>query len=442
MKCNSCGIESPIDQAFRPMTRLFQKPTRFCPSCAEKHDWRELKVALLFMAAIAALFVLAAFTLEKSGPKRNELLVFPLCFLIYPLNVVLHEFAHVVTAWLVGLRVFNIFIGFRGPVLWRSKRFQAEIRLTCAPFDGLVLVAPPSLAHYRLRIGAVYAAGPLMNALLVAATYWLPRWSLTLSLWGTVVFWSNAALLAVSLFPWRHRGPQGVFASDGLALLTLPFVKRKSFEERHAAYFVLEGLASIKNKDFPAAIEWAERGLREHSGAIGCRNILGMGQLGLDQFDLARATFTSCVADSETNLANKAIFLFYLAWTELGRADSRDLEMIDRASEEASTLTPWAPTIQATRGAALVELGRFDEGIALLTKALNGNEGLSKAVIASYLSLAFAKQGAHDRSRVFLEKARKFDPSCPILARIEKQISSVRSGTCQAGAASTASVPE
>jgi tetratricopeptide (TPR) repeat protein len=167
-----------------------------------------------------------------------------------------------------------------------------------------------------------------------------------------------------------------------------------------------------------------------------------MGQLGLDQFDLARATFTSCVADSETNLPNKAIFLFYLAWAELGRADSRDLEMIDRASEEASMLTPWAPTIQATRGAALVELGRFDEGIALLTKALEGDEGLSRAVIASYLSLAFAKQGAHDRSRAFLEKARKFDPSCPTLARIEKQIASVRSDPCQAPAVSTASVPE
>ncbi len=200
---------------------------------------------------------------------------------------------------------------------------------------------------------------------------------------------------------------------------------------------MLEGLASIKNKDFPAAIEWAERGLREHPGAIGCRNILGVGQLGLDQFDLARAMFTSCVADSETNLPNKAIFLFYLAWTELGRDDRRDLEMLDRASEEASTLTPGAHDPGNTRCRCVVELGRFDEGITLLTKALNGAEGLSKAVIASYLSLAFAKQGAHDRSRAFLEKARKFDPSCPTLARIEKQIASVRSDPCQDKAGST-----
>jgi tetratricopeptide (TPR) repeat protein len=424
MKCNSCGIESPVEAAFRPAGDLFQRSMRYCPPCADKRDWHDLKTALIFLAAIAALSLFAGFGLEGPGPKRNELLLFPLCFLVLPLNIIVHEIAHAVTAWAMGLRVFSVWIGCRGPVLWQSEKSGIEMRVTWAPLDGLTLVAPRSLERYRLRFLATVAAGPLINGLMATASYLLSGTSPTMSLWTSVVFWSNTFLVAITLFPWRYRTPRGIVPSDGLALLTVPFAPQERLRERHAAYFALEGLACLKKRDFRAAIDWAERGLREHPREISNRSILGIGQLGLDQFDVARQTFESCLADSEKNLVNKAIFLMHLAWIELGRDDRGNLEAANRATEEALALTPWVPAIQGTRGCALVDLEKLDEGIDLLRKALKDRENQDKSTFASYLALAFAKKGLSDESHKLIEEARRFKPNCPVLARTEKEISS------------------
>jgi tetratricopeptide (TPR) repeat protein len=428
MKCDRCGIESPVEEAFSVVARAFRKPLRYCPPCVKQHNSQLAKALMMVGAPSIALCLLAGFTLERPGPRRNEVLVVPLSVLAYPLGLVLHELAHAFTAWAMRFRVFSILIGFHGPVLWRSEAAGTEIQVTCHPASGLTLVAPRSLDFYRLRMGAIWAAGPLMNASLAVAAYLLARPSLEMSLWASAFFWSNLFLVAISLFPWRYKTPRGVAASDGLALLTLPFVRRKSFEQRHAAYFALEGLASLKKKDYAAAIEWAQRGLCKYPGEIANCSIVGMGQLGLDQLDAARETFQSCLAESEKNLTHKAIFLMDLAWTEIGRDDRGDLEAANRASAEAFLLTPWVPAIRGTRGCALVDVGRLDEGIDLLKQALKDVEQSAKSDFASYLALAFAKQGLGDESRKYLEQARQFNPTCQILARTEKEISSA--ATC------------
>jgi len=429
MKCDCCGIESPVEEAFSPVARVFQKPLRYCPPCAKKRDWRIIKQSLIFLVVCLILLLLMGFGLERPGRKRNELLLLPLCFVFYPLGVVLHELAHAAVAKALGLRVFNILIGFRGPTVWQRTLFGTEVRINSLPADGLTLLAPRSLQFYRLRMGATYVAGPLINASLVTGVYLLPRATSDMSLSAGALFWSNLLLVAVALFPWRHATPHGVFASDGLAILSLPFASRKSFEERHASYFALEGLQCVKKKSFQAAIEWTQRGLREYPGQLANRSVLGMAQLGLDQFAVARATFASCLENSQTKLANKAIFLVNLAWTELGREDRGNLEDADRFSAEAFKLTPWTPAIQGTRGCALVELGRLDEAIDLLTKSFEDNENaLNKAVNASYLAIAFAKKGSKDESRRYLEKARKLNSDCSLLPRVQKELSTTE--TC------------
>jgi hypothetical protein len=64
MKCDRCGIESPLDAAFRPVVRVFQRPWRYCPTCVNRRERllskRTLLIALLFGAPLSAIAVAIA----------------------------------------------------------------------------------------------------------------------------------------------------------------------------------------------------------------------------------------------------------------------------------------------------------------------------------------------------------------------------------------------
>ena len=347
------------------MTRLFQKPTRLS-DCAEKHDSRKLKVALLFMAAIASLFVLAAFTLEKPQPRHQAALL-PLPALFSGSSVEcrparVRARRHCVVGGAAGLQ--NLHWVSRPRALAKQRDFKPGIRLTCAPFDGgpgpgcTSLLPPPLPAPNR---GCVHCRSPDERGSWWQRPIRLPALVAHSFALGHCRFSSNALCWRSAYSPWRHRGPQGVFASDGLTLFTLPFVSERALKNvtRLAS---IEGLASVKNKDFPAAIEWAERGLRDTP----------------EQSDVATfwewANWASISSISlgpclrRALLAPKPIwrtrpFFCFISPRPVQPRQPPRLEMLDRASREASTLTPWAPTIQATRGADVIESGDSTRGL-------------------------------------------------------------------------------
>jgi hypothetical protein len=422
MKCDCCGVESPVEQAFRPVVRVFQQPLRYCPPCAKKRNWVLNKRSLMVLAVCAILLLLMGFGLERPGPKRNELLFLPLCIAFYPLCVVLHELAHAAVAKACGLRVFGVCIGLSGPTVWKRTVWGTEIQIKWLPFEGLTLVAPRSLRLYRLRFALSVAAGPLTNGLLALGAYHFVHASSNVVI-GPFV-WANLFIVAITLLPWRHATPRGIVSSDGLAILSAPFTSERVIKDRHAAYFALEGLQRVQSKNYQAAIDWTQMGLREYPGDKVSRSVLGLAQLGLNQFDAARATFIAGLEAAGTDLSHRAIFLNNIAWTDLSMEDLTRLEEADRYSEEAMHLLPWVSIIRGTRGSVLVELGRLEEGISLLTAGNDQSEDpRSQATSECFLAIGRARQGNRDQGRGHLERARKLDPDCSVIPRAQREFS-------------------
>jgi tetratricopeptide (TPR) repeat protein len=355
------------------------------------------------------------------------LLFAPSFLIFFWLGIVPHELGHALAAHLLGLRVFRIQIGFWGPILWRRRIFGTEICVTPVPGGGLTLVGAPSFNSVGWRWALMVAAGPLANGTLAVAALCLrPGVSWSEQLVAPFAT-ANLLLVAVSLFPWRHATPLGLFASDGLVLLSSPFASRETLAKRHIFYFAQEGVEQIQSKNYPAAIDWAERGLREYPTDNSIRSVLGVAQLGLDDFPTARHTFIECLNACREDLGQLALLLNNIAWTDLFADDPSLLGEADRYSEEALRIAPWLSWAQGTRGMALVEFGHLEEGIELLKKALAGNpDPQSKACNACCLAIAFARKQCVEESRKYIQKAKKLDPDCSLISRSERELSATK----------------
>lgn len=181
MKCDCCGIESPLEKAFRPIVRVFQKPLRYCPACVEQRARRHYRNLLLVEVPLIVFSGVFAFAFVPMQ-DRGLLLFGPVFLLSYWACVVPHELGHAFVASLLGLRVFSICLGWVGQIVWRWRIFRTDICVTSLPSGGFTMLAPPSLFLIRLRWPLTVAAGPLTNLLLAFGAWSIPTHSETLEL--------------------------------------------------------------------------------------------------------------------------------------------------------------------------------------------------------------------------------------------------------------------
>jgi len=424
MKCDSCGLESDLDQAFSPTWKSFlsfQKPLHFCPPCLGKRQAAVSDWALLFVAVMSVLAIFMALTIAK--PSDRTMLLACGCLIVFlPLATVLHELAHAVAGKVLGMRLFSVSYGSSGRVLYRLRLLNCVVEIRRSLEGGLTRAAPRSTRWLRLRWGLVVAAGPLANTILGVAALLVPLRSPAVETMVQSFALANLLMVGIALWPWKHATATGVIPSDGLALLTIPFASGRLFQQKHAAYFVLEGIECLRKKDYGGAEAWAQKGLREYPGDVRNRSILGVALLSLGRFDEARSLFLELAESDEppaNEPQNKAIFLNAIAWADLLTGDANLLEEADRYSQQAMRATPWVAAIKGTRGSVLVTLGRLDEGMRLLEQAIHEHdENDNKALNACFLAIGFKKAGDVVASQRYLEEARSLDPECPLIPRV------------------------
>jgi predicted Zn-dependent protease len=101
------------------------------------------------------------------------------------------------------------------------------------------------------------------------------------------------------------------------------------------------------------------------------------------------------------------------------------LNEADKWSQEAIELASQSQTLKGTRGAILIELGRYDEGKQLLLPLTEPeNEDLDIAVSSCYIAKAEYFLGNIDRVNAWLVKAKKIDNTSAnsVLKRIQEEI--------------------
>jgi tetratricopeptide (TPR) repeat protein len=291
----------------------------------------------------------------------------------------------------------------------------------------------PDLAWMRMNHFLVVLGGPFVNVMALVPVVALisvkgPLGGAYLYVLVPGVAWAiaNLTLLASSLPPYHNKVGDLPYRlpSDGLALLTTPFLSIEKRRSMHARYFMQEAEASYQDGRAGDARRWAERGLHLYPGEPTLLFLMGTYQVRLGEYRPGRDLLHSLLTRADLNPSARALILNNIAWADLMLGDGGPLGEADAFSAEAWTALPWMPALCGTRGAVLVERGELDEGIRLLRTALEKNaSSYTRAVNACYLAIGEGRCGDFAAALSYLETAGKLDPNCSMLARVRAEVS-------------------
>lgn len=314
------------------------------------------------------------------------------------LGIVAHEAGHCLGARVAGIEVRRIAIG-AGPLLWRFRRGETSFELRLVPFFGSVFVYQDLLLR-KFRSMLFVAGGALANVvvlIVLAHVYDLTEHG-TLRTFIAGGGIAQLAIAAVTLIPSRAILEGADVGSDGRQLLRLMRVPNGS---PTAAGLGLEGL------------------LRGYLGATA--------QMPQPSAAASRVWHHLSDARRWTHEAFRREISRALM-RELGRGLPRELELLaldvlvtdtlisgdeefrphlDAWSRRALELVPDALTLRGSRGAVLVECGRFEDGKAMLAPLVDAQVPFDRLLGSVFLALAECRLGERAEARRHLGDARE-----------------------------------
>lgn len=422
MKCDRCGLQSDVEQAFSTEKRLLRRPRHFCPDCSVK---RYLMLFVIQFALLVGSGILL-FALNPFSSTAIFFLEIALFLILMTPLIIIHELAHASVAGWVGLRVFGIVIGM-GKTIWYGKFLGLEWAINSLPVSGITTVGARPVPHIRSKLFLIYLAGPASH-LLMALIFHLLLQGLPSSGWSyyllRALVFANVFLAVVNLFPRKVSVMTGMQGSDGWHLLRAPFLKESELTKQYIGCFAAEAMQAYATNDLDAAKAWVVKALAldEKSGIA--RNILGIILMARRDYHASRETFVGLL-DSEDG---KEPGLHYLLLNNIAYLNAllREPGLLieaDQFSAEALQHLPWVPAVTGTRGTVLVELGRLEEGIALLKKSMAGHaEKQGKALNACHIAIGELRRGDLDSARAHFAIAKTLDPRCFLLQDVESQL--------------------
>lgn len=431
--CEDCGFTSPEATGLQRRGGWLRRTRALCGACTVRADDRAarrafLRLTLLWPTAgllcLLGHWIVAAPEPESFGSRLGwAFLNFSLFQAGVAGSAVAHEAGHAALFRLVGWRVHGVTVG-RGPLLLERVVDGVPVRVHAWPHDGSTFAAPapgsPSRL-LRLRWLAGIAGGPLVNALLVALG-WSVREPAGDVFYGPApalaLLAANVWLLALNLFPWRPSS--AAVPSDGWQLLTVPFASRWRLAELGAASFLAEGHSLEARGRLAEAVRWAEEAVAAYPNAAQPRLSLGFFLVYAGELARAQACFAEALRQPDMIPELLPLAQNNLAWSIAARGVREALDEADGLSRQAYERLGWQAAIAGTRGAVLVEQGRFEEGLELLERALARPEELLPMARASYLcsrAMALAALGRASEGAALVAEAEGLEPRCPFLPR-------------------------
>jgi tetratricopeptide (TPR) repeat protein len=410
--CRVCGATTDAAESFVTRQRAFRKsPETWCPLCWQK---RAASSGLGVLVVTGALGVLGLLCLCLLPARSLGLFLLNAFFfqLSVMLSMAIHASAHAYAGHRLGWRIFMVPLGL-GKTVFKGKVFGFETVLRAIPWCGLVAAAPRDTAHYRLKLFTFSAAGLFANVILLAASL-LIMWvssdhfgRLTSELdFIQMLFFANLGIISGNLWPGFIFTTFGRQASDGRRLLHALNRDPNKREQSHAGWFVGEGALCHAKQEYEAARTWFEKGLQLYPENVHLLVSKGNSLLALKEFREARQVFNSLLPRVQNDRPVLATVLNNLAYADVALEDGELLEEADRYSKDAMSTLGWHPAINGTRGAVLLEMGRVDEALPLLRRAMRLHEDpVGKAQVACWLAIAQARKGDLATSGKFLEEA-------------------------------------
>jgi hypothetical protein len=168
------------------------------------------------------------------------------CFTI--IVEVFHELGHILAGLMTKAKIFQVTIGL-GRTLYSHDFWGIEFKFCSIPICGFTIIGFSNRKFYRMRSFLMTLGGPLANCFLILAAMILlfhisSPWLLALirPFLAANVF----ALLFNSLLPRKVNFAGTNMSSDGLMLLTIPFMSKLKIDQEIEACFVWQGYSFYK----------------------------------------------------------------------------------------------------------------------------------------------------------------------------------------------------
>jgi hypothetical protein len=331
------------------------------------------------------------------------------------LGVVCHEAGHALCAVLGGLPIRLVSIG-AGPLLAGRRIGDVSMRLRLLPFCGLVAIYPPLVARKWWML--VFVAGGVAANVALIALVALSDALGVVSDWAAnplrAVVLAQIFLVVVNLVP-RPVTIEGMrLGTDGLQLLQLLCSPRKGPTEVGVTYGKM--LAPYARQPAPHEMQAAPSLASQRIAFY----VLFSGIVLQERREGLERELNGNLPREE-----ELLVLDWLVTTGLTSGDPAFRERLDHWSLRALQLGPDINTLRGSRGSVLVELGRWEEGKAMLSK-VDAAEGSFDALMTQiYLARAEHALGNTAAAKALAEAARNTGashPQSPALTRLLPQL--------------------
>ncbi len=382
------------------------------------------RTAFVFIICLVVLAIICQLGAAIHGSWYQRFLWLALGFAI---GTVCHELGHLLGAAIASIPIRLTVVGV-GPLLWRRRFGETSFELRLLPYSGFVSTYP--VVNSRWYCWVLFLLGGVLgNVAVICLVAGLDAVGAAPEQagesFGPVVF-IQLYLIVVNLFPFRARVGGTRMPTDGLQLLQLLWQSQNEAAQLRAAYAT--ALSKYSNGNLQLTMSSVSSRILYHVACF---------QLATDEDRRRdfRETLLRELEGGDLVREEKMWMLDALVTDGLISGDPAVRARLDEWSLQALELGPELPTLLGTRGAVLVELGRYEAGKTLLAPLAAANQARPYDSLMSQAFLARAERalGNEAAARQFANAAHTIAEAISatprvmaMLARHETEMQPVR----------------
>lgn len=332
-------------------------------------------------------------------------------------SIFCHEMGHFMVAKIIGFKPYSVKIG-TGKRMFNFKLFNCLLEFNIIPSGGITYIYNLNLHNIKPKLIFVYLAGPMINCLLLGLIiniynqktlhYKLTNYLniiIFFAIFESLLIIGNLCPSELSLYGQKYSNDvQQVL--DALTKTQAQFIHKKL------------GLARYTNNKKDSLSDFFNNDLKT-------LQILYEAQVEFEKrnFEGTIKLLEPIVINDRLLVRDKLYILDILVSIVIDREQMEYLQQADIWSAQALALAGNIKTIQGTRGAILIELGRYSEGKQMLLPLTEaGNDLIDISYSCCYIAKADYFLGRENCVKDWLSKAKEIGLTPHILLRIQKEI--------------------
>lgn len=418
--CGYCGYDSTLDEYFVEKAITNKPPAKVCPGCVEKLDAKENSKIVTSYLVMLILGVVMVYWIPDFAYGVIVLNLVAVMVLLW-FSLFLHELAHYLAGIYLGGIVPLVKIG-TGPLLRRVWVLGTTWEIRAHWFSGCVYFGFNKKRFSLTKCFLIYAAGPLVNILLVVLAL-----SLMIEAGDYVIFEvinvplalivANLLLLIPSRSTFGKKNPSGLVS------------------DAHRLYEIITGQYPNKRDDYDQGIfmlqlydlafrDQNEQGLKVSREALSRFTDVYIFRFyeaaflsACENYDLAIKKAREAIDDLVKKEKKDEFFvrvhtvLFNLCIADAIIEDSKstDVSQALELSRNAFEAMPWNYGVLIIYGKALAVNGEKIEAIKVLERSLTFEMSDSKALETSAeIGLIYHELGKVDKAQHWLGVSKKY----------------------------------